>query len=176
MTTATPYFCPECGARDFCSPSNHRFECAACGFHYYHNVAATVSLALLCGAEVMFSRRAREPSKGLLDFPGGFVDPGESLEQALVRELNEELGWSPENFSYLFSFANTYPYAGVMYNTCDAFFTCEVATKPGLIAKDDVEELVWCPLDLVREKDLAFASMVQSVQSLRQLKSIQKEQ
>ena len=50
-------------------------------------------VALCWQDEVLVAVRARNPGKGLLDLPGGFVDPGESLEVALYRELQEELGF-----------------------------------------------------------------------------------
>lgn len=116
----------------------------------------------------MFAKRAREPSKGLLDFPGGFVDPGESLEEALAREMQEELGWVPDESRYLFSFANTYPYRGVVYNTADSMFVCEVAEKPRVQANDDVEELIWVSLGSLDRKLLAFKSMHKAVSALQQ--------
>ena len=84
------------------------------------------------GQEVALLVRANEPSKGMLDLPGGFVDPGEGVLEGLMRELREELAWEPslppglpleEAFTLFASFPNTYPYRDVVYNTCDMFFT-----------------------------------------------------
>jgi len=43
---------------------------------------------------ILFTVRTKEPGLGQLNFPGGFVDHNESLEQALVREIHEELSLS----------------------------------------------------------------------------------
>jgi len=101
-----------------------------------------------------------DPGKGLLDFPGGFVDPGESVETAVLRELHEELGLSltQDGLRYLFSFANTYLYKQISYDTCDLFFQAEL--PPGLnpVAADEVADLAWLDPAAVDPQRLAFAS------------------
>ena len=94
---------------------------------------------------LLLTRRARDPAAGTLDLPGGFVDPAETLEQALARELEEELGLKigTGDERYLFSLPNIYPYAGVSYATADSFFRIELATRPDLRALDDVTEVKW---------------------------------
>jgi ADP-ribose pyrophosphatase YjhB (NUDIX family) len=82
----------------------------------------------------MFLVRAKEPALGKLDFPGGFVDPGEGALEGLRRECREELDWEPAGDLVLFaSFPNTYPYKNITYNTCDLFFTVQA---PGLRRED----------------------------------------
>lgn len=51
-----------------------------------------VSIALVDGVRVLLVRRGRAPAQGLYVFPGGRVEPGETLEQAVRRELREETG------------------------------------------------------------------------------------
>lgn len=51
-----------------------------------------VSIALVDGDRVLLVRRGRAPAKGLYAFPGGRVEQGETLEQAVRRELLEETG------------------------------------------------------------------------------------
>jgi ADP-ribose pyrophosphatase YjhB (NUDIX family) len=75
---------------------------------------------------VLFIRRAKEPRKGFLALPGGFVDPGESAEQATVRECKEETGLDIKDVKYAANFPNTYEYKTVCYSTCDIFFTARV--------------------------------------------------
>jgi 8-oxo-dGTP diphosphatase len=53
---------------------------------------AAVSVAVVEGDAVLLVKRGREPSKGLWAFPGGRVEPGESDEQAAIREVFEETG------------------------------------------------------------------------------------
>ena len=51
-----------------------------------------VSVALVRGERVLLVKRGMAPSRGLYAFPGGRVEPGETLEQAARRELFEETG------------------------------------------------------------------------------------
>jgi len=62
----------------------------------YPRPAVTVDIVLFHrfqrGLNVLLIKRAREPFKGRWAFPGGFVDPEESLDEAAARELREETG------------------------------------------------------------------------------------
>jgi len=55
-----------------------------------HSPISAVSIALVDGQRVLLVRRGRPPAMGFYAFPGGRVEPGESLEEAIRRELVEE--------------------------------------------------------------------------------------
>ncbi|MGL4914660.1 MAG: NUDIX hydrolase [Aeromonas allosaccharophila] len=162
-------FCPKCGDQTLLSISHKECRCD-CGFHFFQNVAAAVMVALCWQDEVLVAVRDRNPGKGLLDLPGGFVDPCESLEGALVRELQEELGLdvSGQPCTYLGSFPNIYPYDGITYHTCDTFFTITLTEKPVIQPADDVANCHWMKLDSLCFSRFAFTSTRSAVTLLQQ--------
>ena len=84
-------FCPRCSAPaevDF----PHSIACGECGYcAYYNPKPVACALTTTRAGKVILLRRGFEPGKGLWTIPGGFVDLGESVEQAAVREAMEEL-------------------------------------------------------------------------------------
>jgi ADP-ribose pyrophosphatase YjhB (NUDIX family) len=84
-------FCPRCGA-DASVDYPRSITCPACGYGAYYNpkpVAAAIPLDR--DGNIILLRRGFEPGAGLWTFPGGFVDLGESVEDAARREAEEEL-------------------------------------------------------------------------------------
>jgi len=76
-------YCPSCGSKDMHFDGVKEFSCSVCSFTYYHNVAAGVGAILELGEKILLIERGKDPGKGKLDFPGGFVEPEESAEEAL---------------------------------------------------------------------------------------------
>jgi 8-oxo-dGTP diphosphatase len=87
-------FCPRCGTAGPEKDGDRSLTCATCGFVAYFNpkpVAAAIPRDEATG-RILLLRRGFDPGKGLWTFPGGFVDLGESVEDAARRETREELG------------------------------------------------------------------------------------
>ena len=121
-------FCPHCAGNNIRNINMRKWQCDDCGFVLYNNAAASVAVIIPDNmGQVLFEVRAKEPQKGMLCLPGGFVEHNETLEQACVRECVEEIGVKPLTLKYLTSFANTYEYNGIVYKTCDSFFVAELA-------------------------------------------------
>lgn len=136
-------FCPQCGREGFEDYAGRAKRCGNCGLTYFHNVASAVAcLVRNPEGEYLFVRRAKDPAKGTLDLPGGFVDPMETVEEAVCREIKEETGLSVSRLSYLLSRPNVYPFSGINVYTSDLFFVVEVDSFEGAVAADDAEELV----------------------------------
>ncbi len=69
-----------------------RWNCAACGYVAYENPTLVVLVAVEAAGHLLLIRRATAPYKGCWAVPGGFVERGESVTVAAVRELWEEAG------------------------------------------------------------------------------------
>jgi NADH pyrophosphatase NudC (nudix superfamily) len=151
--------CPNCGSSDTVFEDNKKFSCRGCGFIYFHNVAAAAGVILEYDRKIVLIKRAKEPSKGKLDLPGGFVDPNESAEEAVIREIKEELKIEIEGLKYLGSYPNIYKYKDVLYHTCDLFFYCKNDIFPKDFSGEEIEELILTsPLE-VPEDEIAFESV-----------------
>ena len=87
-------FCPQCGGelakRLLKAGEPERLVCSRCGFVFYLDPKlAAIAVVPLDGGVVMV-RRSIDPGYGLWVVPGGFVDVGERVEEAVVRETLEE--------------------------------------------------------------------------------------
>lgn len=152
-------YCPSCGSKEIAFDGIKQFHCPVCYFIYFHNTAAAAGVILEYGEQVVLIRRNREPAKGKLDLPGGFVDPDETAEDAVRREVNEELGIDLGELKYLGSYPNTYEYEGVAYKTCDLLFSSRIETIPTIVDTSEIEEIVLLNPSVVPDEDIAFESI-----------------
>ena len=156
-------FCPSCGGKNIQNINNRKWICADCGFDLYNNTAAAVG-CIICNEndEVLFEVREKEPRKGFLALPGGFIDPDESAEDAAVRECKEELDAKIKSAEYLCSFPNTYIYRGITYKTCDLFFTAALSEGTVFHTQEkEVQSIIWKKITSKADLDslpLAFES------------------
>jgi ADP-ribose pyrophosphatase YjhB (NUDIX family) len=157
--------CPRCAAARTAEGDAVRFMCEACGFVYYYNVAVSSAVLILDPqGHALFIRRAREPGKHKLALPGGFIDRGETAENAAIREVREEAGVKLDSVEFMASFPNLYAYRGVEYPVIDLFFTAGVENRDAS-ALDDVTEIVWAPPATLRDEDLAFPSHTRALRA-----------
>ncbi len=106
-------FCPTCGgrleARNLKAGDPDRLVCAACGFVFYLDPKVAVGTIIATpDSRLVLVRRSIEPGYGLWVFPGGYVDRGEELTSAAVREAREESGLDVR----LDGLVNIYSYSG----------------------------------------------------------------
>ena len=126
-------YCPKCGSSHFVEASEKSRKCENCGFEFYLNPAAAVAAFILNSKnELLVERRKLEPAKGMLDLPGGFCDMGETVEQAMKREIKEETALDVVDMKYQFSQPNVYRFSGFDVRTLDMFFLCKVADETQL--------------------------------------------
>lgn len=130
--------CPKCGSKKIAFVDGKKWLCNDCGLDLYCNVAAAVGLIIFDSEKnIIFEVRAKEPRKGFLALPGGFVNPDESAESAALRECREEIGVDirADDIKYIASFPNTYEYKNFTYKTCDMFFACRIKSAAELLKR-----------------------------------------
>lgn len=109
------------------------FVCTACDFHFHFPPTVAVGALIINEQqEILFIERSKNPGKGLLGLPGGFVDAGETAEAAVVREIKEEVGLVVQQLEYLTTFPNVYQYKGVANDILDVFFVSRISDIPNL--------------------------------------------
>ena len=161
-------YCPSCASQNIRFEQNRVFRCPDCGLTYYHNTAAATACIVRSGTGILFLVRNREPGKGKLDLPGGFVDPGEGAMDGLCREFMEELGLEvkAEELHLFASLPNIYPYKNIPYNTCDLFFYLDapdLTEKDLRLEKDEIASAQFIkPQELDIER-IAFESVKKAV-------------
>ena len=87
-------FCQRCGHR-LATKSVHQVErlhCPGCGHIVFLDPKLAAVVLVMDGDKLVLVRRAIEPALGRWSFPSGYVDRGESVEDAAVREVREETG------------------------------------------------------------------------------------
>ena len=138
-------YCPHCGSNRFKAQSLKELKCEECGFRFFTNSAAAVALIIEnARGEIMLTRRAEDPWRGMLDLPGGFVDPGEALEDAARREIAEELGIEIDTLTYIGSSPNKYIFSKYLIETTDAGFVATThADLSAIRPMDDVSAIEW---------------------------------
>jgi len=151
-------YCPSCGSNAIAFDSFKKFYCKECNFTYFHNVAAAAAAVLEYDGRIVLVMRSREPCHGKLDLPGGFIDPNESAEDALRREIKEELSIELGTVGYLTSCPNFYEYKGIPYCTCDLFFYSRLDARPETFDESEIKELILLKPSDVQYDKIAFES------------------
>ena len=151
--------CPRCGEA-LTHPGACPLACTACGFAFSFNPAVSAAGILVRDdGQALFIRRGHEPGFGRLAFVGGFVDAGETPEEALRREVREEVGVELEAIAYLCSRPNTYPFRGVTYHVVDLIFVARLADGAAPRVLEGVEAVEWHDPYALDPAELAFPSM-----------------
>lgn len=157
-------FCPVCGSKSFVSNNEKSMICKDCGFVYYMNASAAVAAFIVNdNNELLVCTRAKEPAKGKFDLPGGFVDGNETADEAVRREIAEELNVQVTDSRFIFSLPNDYLYSGLTVPTLDLFFVCKIDNYKNIQAADDVESIQFIALDQLNIDDFGLNSIKKGI-------------
>ena len=148
-------FCPKCGgaleSRLLKNAEPARLVCTACGFVFYQDPkVAACTISMLDGG-IVLAKRAIDPQKGKWVFPGGFVDRGESLPKAAVRETLEEVNLRVSLIGILDA------YSFPSYEVVVVVYSADVVGGQ-LEARDESLEVRAFPPEQIPWEELAFES------------------
>ncbi len=155
FSPAEPFrYCPADGTKLGEPRPSGGTTCPHCGRSWYRNSAPAVGAVVVEDGRALVTVRAREPEKGRLDLPGGFLGVGEHPVDGLVREVREELGVQIEVLEPPILLAtHTYGPDG-QYVLAIGFRARIVAGEPD--PTDDVAEIRWVSPQELDSADFAW--------------------
>lgn len=106
----THRFCGRCGTPTEDMPGERAKRCLACGQLAFPRVSPAVIVRVTRGDEILLAHGQRFPSR-MYSVLAGFVDPGESIEEAIHRELREEVGIEVTDLAYFGSQPWPFPHS-----------------------------------------------------------------
>ncbi len=141
-------FCPLCAA-SLEGQSNEMYgTCTSCGQHWYKNPKPTVGAYIVKSSNILLVRRAVEPRKGYWDIPGGFVRDDENPEEAVKRELREELSLEVINLKLIGVIGpEEYQYQKITQKNFEISYLCGINESTPPSPSDDIDSVSWFPLD-----------------------------
>jgi NAD+ diphosphatase len=114
----THRFCGRCGTPTVALPGERAKQCPACGLASYPRLAPAVIVRVTRGDEILLARNNRFP-RAFFSVVAGFVEPGESLEMTVRRELREEVAIEVTNLRYFGSQSWPFPHSLMLGFTAD---------------------------------------------------------
>lgn len=129
-------FCGQCGSRTEPAAEQHLLHCPVCGLHQYPKLAPSMIVLVTRGDEILLARSKRFAS-GMYSTLAGYVEPGESVEQCVHREVMEEVGLSVDHLHYLGSQNWPFPHSLMLG------FHARYAGGEIRIQEDEIEDARW---------------------------------
>lgn len=132
----THQFCGCCGTPAIQLPNERAKRCPKCGLVNYPRLSPAVIVLIARDQEILLARAPRFP-EGMYSILAGFVEPGESLEETIVREVQEEVGVSVHDIQYFGSQPWPYP------NSLMLGFTAQYAGGEIAIDHQEIVDAAW---------------------------------
>jgi len=148
-------FCPVCGgkleSRRIKTNEPIREVCSKCGYVFYLDPKVVACAIFERDSKIVLLKRGIDPQKGKWVIPGGYVDRGEVVETAAIRETEEECGITIQINRLL----GIYSYPG--YIPVVIVFLAEYLSG-NLTPRDETIESTWFSKSMIPWEDLAFQS------------------
>lgn len=129
-------FCAKCGAKSDVTHGGWQRTCPSCGAHHFPRTDPVVIMLITHGSSVLMGRSPGWP-EGMYSLLAGFVEPGETLEAAVRREVWEEAGVKVGEVGYLASQPWPFP-ASLMFGCWGRAETREIKIDPV-----EIEDAIW---------------------------------
>ena len=129
-------FCSNCGAPSVASAAGWRRECPACMAQHFPRTDPVVIMMAVEGDSCLLGRQSRFPP-GMFSCLAGFLEPGETIEDAVRRELSEEAGIECGRVDYLSS--QPWPFPNSLMIGCIA----QAASRKLVIDREELEDARW---------------------------------
>jgi NAD+ diphosphatase len=135
-------FCARCGAESQAIMSGWQRSCPACGGHHFPRTDPVVIMLITDGNSVLMGRSPGWP-EGMYSLLAGFVEPGETIEAAVRREVFEEAGIAVGEVTYLASQPWAFP-SSLMFGCRGRALSREITIDPS-----EIEDAIWVTRDEV---------------------------
>ena len=137
----THQFCGRCSAKTVQGPDELSKRCTRCGTVYHPRLSPAAIVLVRRGDDELLLARSPGFPKGMYSVLAGFVEPGESIEETISREVLEEVGVEVENVRYFGSQPWPFPHSLMIGFTAD-YAGGEIEPQVG-----EIEDAGWYRLD-----------------------------
>ena len=129
-------FCGSCGGPMRQHPRERAMQCERCGIHHYPRISPSMIVLVTREDELLLARSPRFAA-GVYSTLAGFVEPGESVEQCVRREVHEEVGVAIRDPRYICSQGWPFPHSLMLG------FHAEYASGEIVMQPEEIEDAGW---------------------------------
>ena len=137
-------FCSRCGTRTERDQAERAKQCPECGFRQYPRITPAMIVAVVRDGRLLLAQSVRYRGN-MHSVLAGFVEPGETLEECVRREVYEEVGVRVKNLRYFGSQSWPFPHSLMVA------FTAEHESGEIAVDQKEIRHAFWCPPDELPE-------------------------